>query len=114
MGIAVDAPEVPSALALLDRADRQSGTCCLRGVVRGEVVGALAVPRSNADPLKAGEAVMDRLVSAFGTSQLLVALGNPMGLLDVDLHSPYFHSSLLLATCAYRLLGRADQVAPAR
>ncbi len=230
MGVAVDAPELSSALALLDRADRESGKSCLRGVVHGEVVGALAVPRSDADPLKTAEAVMDRLVSAFGTSQLLVALGNPVALedsvaglsaslnqaldaldlvrsgrefrkdgkprvvsarsmqlellllrqadrtslracaddllrplvqwdqehgtslvatletylrlgssatrasrelhigrasfyerlariedlLDVDIHSPSFHSSLLLATCAHRLLGRADEEAPAR
>ncbi len=82
MGIAVDAPEVSSALALLDRAGRQSGTYCLRGVVRGEVVGVLAVPRSDVNPVKVAEGVMDRLVSAFGTSQLLVALGNPVSLDD--------------------------------
>ncbi len=82
MGVAVDAPEVSSALALLDRAGRHSGTHCLRGVVRGEVVGVLAVPRSDAHPLEAAEALMDRLVSAFGTSQLLVSLGNPVRLDD--------------------------------
>lgn len=75
VGVAVDAPEVAPALAVLERAARHLGTSALCGIVQGDVVGVLSVSQGRAGGLRSAEAALREVFASLGKSQVLAALG---------------------------------------
>jgi PucR family transcriptional regulator, purine catabolism regulatory protein len=75
LGVAVDAPEVGPALAVLTRTARQLGTYALRGMVRGDVVGLLAVPAGTESASEVVDATLRETIASLGASLVLAVLG---------------------------------------